>query len=56
MGKYRYLAKNIGLLALSNFATKILSFFLVPGHDNLKEVFQINGYFFHPVQLLYGKY
>ena len=30
MGKYRYLAKNIGLLALSNFATKILSFFLVP--------------------------
>ncbi|WP_432647507.1 lipopolysaccharide biosynthesis protein [Mitsuokella sp.] len=30
MGRYRYLAKNIGLLALSNFATKILSFFLVP--------------------------
>ena len=33
MGKrnsYNYLVKNIGLLALSNFATKILSFFLVP--------------------------
>ena len=30
--------------------------FLLVGHDNLKEVFQINGYFFHPVQLLYGKY
>ena len=27
---YNYLAKNIGLLTLSNFATKILSFFLVP--------------------------
>lgn len=30
MGKYKYLAKNIGLLAVSNFATKILTFFLVP--------------------------
>ena len=30
MGKYKYLAKNISLLALSNFATKTLSFFLVP--------------------------
>jgi O-antigen/teichoic acid export membrane protein len=30
MGRYTYLAKNIGLLALSNFATKTLSFFLVP--------------------------
>ena len=29
-GKYKYLAKNIGLLTLSNFATKLLSFFLVP--------------------------
>lgn len=30
MGKYKYLAQNIGLLAVSNFATKVLSFFLVP--------------------------
>lgn len=30
MEKYKYLAQNIGLLALSNFATRILSFFLVP--------------------------
>ena len=29
-GKYRYLAKNMGLLTLSSFATKLLSFFLVP--------------------------
>ena len=25
MGNYKYLAKNIGVLALSNFATKLLS-------------------------------
>lgn len=30
MKKYAYLLKNIGLLTLSNFATKLLSFFLVP--------------------------
>lgn len=27
---YRYLAQNLGVLTISNFATKILSFFLVP--------------------------
>ena len=30
MGKYKYLLKNIGVLTLSNFATKLLSFLLVP--------------------------
>lgn len=30
MGRYRYLLKNVGLLTLSNFATKLLSFFMVP--------------------------
>lgn len=30
MGKYGYLIKNVGLLTLSSFATKLLSFFLVP--------------------------
>lgn len=30
MGNYRYLLKNVGLLTLSNFATKLLTFFLVP--------------------------
>ena len=34
-GKVRYLAKNIGLLTLSNFATKILSFFLVPLYTSI---------------------
>lgn len=30
MDKYKYLIKNVGVLTLSNFATKLLSFFLVP--------------------------
>lgn len=30
MGKYKYFLKNIGLMTLSNFASKILSFLLVP--------------------------
>lgn len=30
MGKYGYLVKNVGLLTISNFATKILGFLLVP--------------------------
>lgn len=32
---YKYLFKNIGLLTLSDFATKILSFFLVPLYTNV---------------------
>lgn len=35
MGRYKYLLKNIGLLTLSNFATKLLSFFLVPLYTNI---------------------
>lgn len=35
MGKYKYLAKNVGVLALSQFGTKILSFFLVPLYTSI---------------------
>ena len=35
MNRYKYLLKNIGLLTLSNFATKLLSFFLVPLYTNV---------------------
>lgn len=35
MDKYKYLIKNIGLLAISSFATKLLSFFLVPLYTNI---------------------
>lgn len=33
--KYKYLIKNVGLLTLSSFATKLLSFFLVPLYTNV---------------------
>ena len=32
---YKYLLKNIGLLTLSNFATKLLTFLLVPFYTNV---------------------
>lgn len=35
MGRYKYLFKNVGLLTLSNFATKLLGFFLVPLYTNV---------------------
>lgn len=35
MDKYRFLFKNIGLLTLSQFATKLLSFFLVPLYTSI---------------------
>ncbi|MST54369.1 lipopolysaccharide biosynthesis protein [Streptococcus alactolyticus] len=35
MGRYKYLFKNIGLLTLSQFATKFLSFFLVPLYTSI---------------------
>lgn len=35
MNQYKYLIKNIGLLTLSSFATKLLSFFLVPLYTNI---------------------
>ena len=35
MGKYGYLIKNMGLLTLSSFATKLLSFFLVPMYTSV---------------------
>lgn len=35
MGSYKYLLKNIGLLTLSSFTTKLLSFFLVPLYTNV---------------------
>lgn len=35
MNRYRYLLRNVGLLTLSSFSTKILSFFLVPLYTSL---------------------
>lgn len=34
MNKYKYLIKNMGLLTISNFGSKILSFILIPIYTN----------------------
>lgn len=44
MGRYRYLIKNIGLLTLSSFATKLLSFFLVPLYTNVLSTSEYGTY------------
>lgn len=35
MNRYKFLFKNIGLLTLSSFATKFISFFLIPLYTNI---------------------
>lgn len=35
MNKYKYLFKNIGLLTISNFGTKVLSFILIPIYTSI---------------------
>lgn len=44
MGKYKYLLKNMGLLTISNFATKLLSFFLVPLYTTVLSTAQYGTY------------
>lgn len=44
MNKYLYLIQNIGLLTLSNFATKLLSFFLVPLYTNILSTSEYGTY------------
>lgn len=44
MNKYKYLLKNIGLLTLSSFVTKLLSFFLVPLYTNILSTTEYGTY------------
>lgn len=44
VNRYRYLLKNIGLLTLSSFATKLLSFFLVPLYTNILSTTEYGTY------------
>lgn len=44
MGQYKYLLKNIGLLTLSSFGTKLLSFFLVPLYTNILSTTEYGTY------------
>lgn len=46
MERYKYLIKNIGLLTLSSFATKLLSFFLVPLYTNILTTTEYGTYDF----------
>lgn len=52
--KYKYLIKNVGLLTLSSFATKILSFFLVPLYTNILSTteYGINDLFYTTIGIL----
>lgn len=45
-GGIRYLLKNIGLLTISNFTTKLLSFFLVPLYTNVLSTGEYGTYDF----------
>ncbi len=44
MDRYKYLLKNIGVLTLSSFATKLLSFFLVPLYTNILSTTEYGTY------------
>ena len=44
MNGYKYLLKNIGLLTLSQFGTKLLSFFLVPLYTNVLSTSEYGTY------------
>lgn len=44
MERYKYLFKNIGLLTLSNFGTKLLSFFLVPLYTSILSTTEYGAY------------
>lgn len=42
--KYRYLLKNTSILTLSNFATKVLTFFLVPLYTSVLSTYEYGTY------------
>lgn len=44
MKGFRYLAKNVGLLTISQFGTKLLSFFLVPLYTNVLSTTEYGTY------------
>lgn len=46
MEKYKYLIKNMGLLTLSNFTTKLLAFFLVPLYTSILTTTEYGEYDF----------
>lgn len=57
MGKYKYLLKNVGIMTLASFGTKILSFLMVPLYTNVLsteaygtyDIYQTTLFFIVPV-------
>lgn len=49
MNKYKYLLKNIGLMTISNFGSKILSFLLVPLYTNVLSTEEYGIYDFYAI-------
>lgn len=49
MNKYKYLLKNIGLMTISNFGSKILSFLLVPLYTNILSTEEYGIYDFYVI-------
>lgn len=52
MNKYRYLLKNMGLMTISNFASKILSFLLVPLYTSTLTTSEYGIYDFYVTSIL----
>lgn len=51
-GKYRYLLKNVGLMTISNFASKILSFLLVPLYTSVLTTSEYGIFDFYVTSIL----
>ena len=44
MNKYKYLVRNISMLTISSFGTKLLTFFLVPLYTNILSLVEYGIY------------
>lgn len=52
MGKYKYLLKNIGIMTISNFSSKILSFLMVPLYTSVLTTSEYGTYDFYITTIL----
>lgn len=52
MGKYKYLLKNLGIMTISNFGSKILSFLMVPLYTRVLSTAEYGMYDFYVTTIL----
>lgn len=52
MGKYKYLLKNMGIMTISNFSSKILSFLMVPLYTSVLTTSEYGTYDFYVTTIL----